>query len=164
MMMPFQCNRNREVLNRICQFIDCLFEFKNVTKEQLQIVEAEIQESIRKGRTAHHSDLMWLEKLLSRDMAYMKDEMNPEHVYQKMEKAIHSLMSMDDGKCKLKISILTIVARLTFYNKSIEEVGKSAETVNQVSLSYQAGVCSVTNILTPKSSANSLISLKKDLL
>ena len=97
MVMPLQSARNREILDRLAQFIGCVFQIKVDATEKIKDVELETDIKIQNVRDTLDSNLAWMEKLFSKDMIYLNDEKNVTNVFRKMEKAIDSLNQMDTG-------------------------------------------------------------------
>ncbi len=103
MLMPLQCNRNDEIVDRICQFMDCIFASKTETKESITKIENDIWDSLRQGKEANHSDLMWKEKLYEKDMHYMLEERTPDNCLARKLDALETLSAIDNGTHMLLI-------------------------------------------------------------
>lgn len=97
MLMPLQCTRNDEIVERICQFMDCVFALKSETKENIAKIETDRWDSIRNSKEANRSNLMRKEKLYEKDMHNLLEERNPDSCLARKQDLLASLAAIDDG-------------------------------------------------------------------
>ena len=98
MILPLQCGRNRDVLDRLAQYINCLLQLKAETNEHMKEVETETDIKLNIVKTTLDSNLSWMEKLLSKEITFMLEDHKVENVHKKMESAIDSLNQMDAAR------------------------------------------------------------------